>query len=1314
MLSKFFINRPALSAVLSIVIVIAGLLCMDNLPIEQYPKVTPPQVMVRVSYPGASAETMSNSVISVLESSINGVEDMIYMQSSANSSGESTINIFFKQDANPDMAVVNVNNRVQAVINQLPAEVQRLGVNVRKQSTAVVGFYQFYSKNPAHNQLFIANYILLNIIDEVNRISGVGDVQLWSLQNYAMRIWLNPAALQNYNLSPLEVINKIQQQNAQFAPGKFGAEPINASTFTYTITTKGLFNKPEEFENIIIRANADGSTLRLKDVAKVTLGAQDYVTENFYNDIPSVPIRVSLQPGANILEVSNAVDKAIESIAAKFPDGISYEKTFRPTEFITKSIAEVKKTFFEAIILVVLVIYLFLGSFRATIIPVIAIPVSIIGTFVGLYFLGFSINLLTLFGLILAIGIVVDDAIIVIENVERIMAERGCSAKEATIESMKEISGAVVAIVLVISAVFLPVTFMSGFSGEIYKQFAVTITISVIISGCVALSLTPALCAMFLKPHKSENHNVIASDSEAIHTQENQVDCHENSTNFLAMTNKILSLPNRFIITPFNKFFDWLTIRFTNQVRTAIKRGLLMLILLAIILGATYQLFQKTPRGLVPSEDMGFVFIHTILPEGASLNRTIDVQKELIQTLLKKPYFENLTTITGYSFLAQGFKTNAGIGFHRLIDWDLRKDPKLSDRALIAELREELSGNPKANFVLSQAPTIIGLDSSGVNIFIQSKDGGSLSDLKKYTDLLIAKAKERPEIANIVTSFAADTPQYEVSLNREMAESLNVNINDVFSTMQIAFGSYYVNNFEAFNRTFRVIAQADSNYRSNPENLNDIFVKSQSGFVNGVFTDGNLVPLSSLLHFERKIGAEIVNRFNQFPAAQVIGYNAQGYSSGDAIRALEEVAAEVLPSGYDISYFGATYQEKVSSSSGSVAFLFGLLFVFLILVAQYEKWLMPLAVLTAVPFGVFGAILFTYLRGIENDIFFQVGLLVLIALSAKNAILIVEFAEQEKNKALEKWEDSQDISATFKGGSGGIISSQKYHSIESNSFQNGEFRVLDTFVNSPLRAGAAGSNGEISKVVSTLNSANLQNLNSKDSNKNIESNLSQDSNIESKNPIFNEDSKENIESNSPSIGRRAGDRQSRSEIKNVDSKTDSKDSNKNIESKSAYSPSLAEGAGGWVNNHDNKLDSINSQNLDSKDSNKNIESKNLSPTHHPIFNKDSKENIESKKVDSKNRKIDSKTMRKIIFNSAIKAVKMRFRPIVMTSLAFTLGVLPLAISSGAGALSRHAIATGVIGGMLAATFIAIFFIPLFYTYFARLSEWIKRKLNINI
>ncbi|WP_304400536.1 efflux RND transporter permease subunit, partial [Helicobacter rodentium] len=656
MFSKFFIHRPAFSAVISIIIVIAGLICAFNLPIEQYPKLVPTQVVVSANYPGASAETISTNVASILENSINGVEDMIYIQTSTTSSGTMNLSVFFNNEANPDMAVVNVNNRVQAVLNQLPTEVQRLGVTVRKRSTAVVGMYHIYSDNPQHTQLYLANYAILNVIDELKRISGIGDVDLWGRSDYAMRIWLLPDKLASLNLTPLDIIDKVQEQNSQFAPGKLGVEPIMQADFAYTITAKGLFSSPQEFENIIIKANPDGSALRLKDVARVELGAQEYLTSYFYNNTPSIPIRITLQPGANILNVANNVQKTMERLALKFPEGMKYSNPFRPTEFIVESMKEVMKTFVEAIILVVLIIYLFLGSFRATIIPCIAIPVSLIGTFIGLYLFGFTINLLTLFGLILAIGIVVDDAIIVIENVERIMHQEHLSAKDATIKSMQEITTPVIAIVLVLSAVFIPVAFMGGFSGEIYRQFAITIVISVVISGCVALTLTPSLCAMYLKKQEKKPA----------------------------------------LIAKFDALFEKFTLKFSSQTARVLKRGLLFMLLWVGMLVVTYDLFSRVSRSLVPSEDMGIVNINTLLPEGASLSRTTQVQKDLIAILEQNPLIAEMTTIAGYSQLSQGLKSSGGTGFYRLIDWSERKESSQSDKAFIREITQRLQNYPNA------------------------------------------------------------------------------------------------------------------------------------------------------------------------------------------------------------------------------------------------------------------------------------------------------------------------------------------------------------------------------------------------------------------------------------------------------------------------------------------------------------------------------------------------------------------------------------------------------------------------------------------
>ena len=1033
MFSKFFINRPVLAMVMSIIIVIAGGLSIASLAVEEYPQVTPPQVVVQATYPGASAEVISSSVASILENSINGVEGMIYMQSSSTSSGSLSINIYFTNETDPDQATINVNNRVQAVMSSLPQEVQRQGVTVDKRSSTILAVYSLFSDSPAHDTTFIANYAAINILEELKRVPGVGDATLFSRQEYSMRIWLSPDKLTKYNLTPAEVIALVQEQNSQFAAGFFGQEPVRKDLdFTYTVTTQGRFTTPEEFGNILVRTNPDGSSLLLKDLARIELGAEDYSVNAFYNGRPAVAFGLFLQPGANALSVAEGVAKKIKELSQSFPEGLQYAIPYDTTSFVDVSVKEVIKTFIEAIILVIIVIYFFLQNFRATIIPVLAIPVSIIGTFAGMYLLGFSINLLTLFGLILAIGIVVDDAIIVIENVERLISEENLSVKDATIKAMEEIASPVVAIVLVLSAVFIPIAFIGGFSGEIYKQFAITIVISVVISGFVALTLTPALCVSILK--------------------------------------KIEPKPF-WIVKKFNDFFTWLTHQFTDKVAHAIRRGVFYVILFVGLLAVTYGLFTRVPTGLVPAEDKGMLIVSMKLPPATALSKTSDTASFMESTIRNNPNVEAVMALAGYDMLSSAVRTFGGTAFVKLKDWDLRKDESQKSQVLAQSLTGQLMQNPNAVIFALNPPPIMGLSlTDGFEIYIQNRTGGSIQDLQKYTQMVLQEAQKRPELTGVRTTLSVDIPQYNVKLDRQKAKSLGVNIDDVFSTLQATFGSYYVNDFNLYGRTFKVSMQSESAFRESPDNLRDVFVRSNNG---------DLIPISSLVTFERIIGADVLERFNLFPAAKLMGDAAQGYSSGDALKAIEEVANQVLPQGYSIAFSGSSYQEKNAGGTGAIAFIFGLIFVFLILAAQYERWLMPLAVLTAVPFAVFGAILATWLRGLNNDIYFQIGLVMLIALSAKNAILIIEFAMEAREKH--------------------------------------------------------GKN---------------------------------------------------------------------------------------------------------------------------------------------------------------------------IYDSAVEAARLRFRPIVMTSLAFTIGVLPLVISSGAGAASRHAIGTGVLGGMLAATFIATFFIPLFYTYFARFGEFL--------
>lgn len=1038
MFSKFFINRPVLAMVMSIIIVIAGGLSIFSLAVEEYPQVTPLEVVVQATYPGASAEVISSSVASVLENSINGVEGMIYMQSSSTSSGSLNINIYFTNETDPDQATINVNNRVQAVLSSLPQEVQRQGVTVDKRSSTILAVYSLFSDSPAHDTTFIANYAAINILKELKRVPGVGDAALFSRQEYSMRIWLSPDKLTKYNLTPAEVIALVQEQNSQFAAGFFGQEPVRKDLdFTYTVTTQGRFTTPQEFENILIRTNSDGSSLRLKDLARVELGAEDYSVNAFYNGRPAVAFGLFLQPGANALNVAEGVAKKLEELSQTFPEGLQYAIPYDTTSFVNVSIKEVIKTFIEAIILVVIVIYFFLQNFRATIIPVLAVPVSIIGTFAGMYMLGFSINLLTLFGLILAIGIVVDDAIIVIENVERLIHEEKLSVKDATMKAMDEIASPVIAIVLVLSAVFIPVAFIGGFSGEIYKQFAITIVISVVISGFVALTLTPALCVSILKTHE----------------------------------------PKPFwIVKKFNDFFEWLTHQFTDKVAHAIRRGVFYVILFVGLIAVTYGLFTRVPTGLVPAEDKGMLLVSMQLPPATALSKTTEMASFMESTIRNNPNVEAVMALAGYDMLSSAVRTFGGTAFVKLKDWDLRKEDNQKSQALAQTFTAQLMQNPNAVIFALNPPPIMGLSlTDGFEMYIQNRTGGSIQDLQKYTQLVLQEAQKRPELTGVQTTLSVNVPQYNVQLDRQKAKSLGVNVDDVFTTLQSTFGSYYVNDFNLYGRTFKVSMQSESEFRETPNDLRNVFVRS---------SNGDLIPISSLVTFERIIGPDILERFNLFPAAQLMGDAASGYSSGDALKAIEEVANQVLPDGYTVAFSGSSYQEKNAGGTGTIAFIFGLVFVFLILAAQYERWLMPLAVLTAVPFAVFGAILATWLRGLNNDIYFQIGLVMLIALAAKNAILIIEFAMEAREKQ--------------------------------------------------------GKN---------------------------------------------------------------------------------------------------------------------------------------------------------------------------IYDAAVEAARLRFRPIVMTSLAFTIGVLPLAISSGAGAASRHAIGTGVIGGMLAATFIATFFIPLFYTYFARLSEFISNLRN---
>jgi multidrug efflux pump len=954
MFSKFFIDRPVFAAVISIVIVLAGFIAMRALPIAQYPAIVPPEVTVSATYPGASAQTIAETVAAPLEQQINGVENMLYMRSTSTGSGTLSIAVTFAIGTNPDQNTINVSNRVQRATPLLPAEVQRQGVVVQKRSTSILQVLTMSSPTGRYDTIFIGNYALINVIDELRRTPGVGDASLFGASDYSMRIWLRPDKLAQFNLTPGDIAAAIREQNAQFAAGRFGEEPQkNPTVFTYSVTTQGRFADPREFENIIIRSDEFGGALRVKDIARVELGALNYSFSATYNGAPTIPIGVYLQPGANALEVAKSVKATMDRLSARFPEGLEYRIPFNTTRFVEVSIEEVIKTFVEAIILVVLVVFLFLQSVRATIIPVVAVPVSLIGTFAGMYVLGFSINLLTLFGLVLAIGIVVDDAIVVLENVERIMRTQKKPPREAAIQAMREVSGPVVAIVLTLCAVFIPVSFLGGLAGELYRQFAVTIAVSVVISGIVALTLTPALAALLLE---QQHHEPIK--------------------------------PFRV----FNRGFEWLTARYSAVVGFFLNRVVLSLALVALMLGATAYLFSKVPGSLVPQEDQGYVLMVTQLPPASALGRTRAVSAVTADAIKNMPAVQGVVSFSGFDILSSAQKTNSGVAFITLKDWSQRTGAG-EDAREIAPGLSRLNGLFRDGIVIGfNPPPIQGISTTGgFELFLQNRSGSSLEALAEAANKVVAEAAKRPELRGVSTQFSTSVPQYRIDVDRDKAKTLGVPINSIFETMQSGFGSLYVNDFTLFGRTYRVSLSSESDFRSSPDDLRFIYVRADTGA---------MVPLNALVTVQRVIGPDTVDRFNIFPAAKILGSPAPGYSSGQSLAAMQDIVNKTLGTDYSIGWTGSAYQELSTAGTGYQGFIFGLLMVFLILAAQYERWSLPLAVLTAVPFALFGAIVAIWLRGIENDIYFQIGLVTLIGLAAKNAILIVEFAAQRHRDGL--------------------------------------------------------------------------------------------------------------------------------------------------------------------------------------------------------------------------------------------------------------------------------------------------------------------------